>query len=95
MTEDQKAHLPDLVSLAMVGFALLKSDGSASEWTHPAIAAFRSDVEPILNARRAAAMEAAQRKWGREQNKPETRISEQASELRRLLDENDSQVIEK
>jgi len=64
MTKEQRAALPDLVSLAMVGFALLKADKGASEWSHPAIAAFRADVEPILDARRAKAMDDAAQKWG-------------------------------
>lgn len=64
VTPDQRKHLPDLVSLAMVGFALLKSDRRGSEWSHPAIAAFRVDVEQTLNERRAAALQEAARKWG-------------------------------
>ena len=66
MTAQQRAVLPDLVALAMVGFSLLKADKSASEWSHPAIAAFRADVEPVLDARRDAAMANAVRKWGQE-----------------------------
>ncbi len=61
MTEEQRRLLPDLVALAMVGFALLKSDKGASEWSHPAIAAFREDVEPVLEKRRADAR--AEAEW--------------------------------
>ena len=57
LTEEQQAALPDLVILAMAGFALLKTDKSASEWTHPAIAAFRPDVEETLLRRELARLE--------------------------------------
>ena len=52
LTDEQLSHLPDLVVLALAGFALLKNDKSASEWSHPAIAAFKPLVEEELNARK-------------------------------------------
>ena len=48
----QRKALPDLVTLAMVGFAILKADKSASEWSHPAIALFKDEVEPALEKRK-------------------------------------------
>ncbi len=51
LTDEQLSHLPDLVVLALVGFALLKRNSEKSEWSHPAIAAFKPLVEEKLNAR--------------------------------------------
>lgn len=57
LTEEQIGHLPDLVTLALIGFSLLKADKSASEWSHPAIAAFKPLVHDTLTQRRERNLE--------------------------------------
>ena len=52
LTDEQLSHLPDLIVFALAGFALLKRDPGRSEWSHPAIAAFKPLVEEKLNARK-------------------------------------------
>ena len=58
LTQDQGSHLADLVSLAMVGFALIKKEGVEAK-DHPAIQSFLPLVEADLAARRKDQMERA------------------------------------
>lgn len=53
----QEKLLPDLVSLAMVGYALLKADPSMPERAHPAVAAFWPLVAEELEERRRKRVE--------------------------------------
>jgi hypothetical protein len=64
LTQDQEQRLADLVTLAMLGFAAVKSDTSESEKEHPAIAAFMPLVQDELDRRMAARQEEYRMRYG-------------------------------
>ena len=60
---DQSDHLADLVSLAMIGFALVKQHGAVPE-DNPALASFMPLVQDELDQRKVAQLEKASLKYG-------------------------------
>jgi len=63
LTEEQTGYLADLVSLAMIGFSLVKQHG-AVPMDNPALASFLPLVQDDLNARRDAQLQQAALKYG-------------------------------
>jgi len=63
LNEEQIRHLPDLVTFALIGFALMKADKSQSEWDHPALAAFKPTVIDTLEERRQLNLEKYRREF--------------------------------
>jgi hypothetical protein len=63
LSSDQSDHLADLVSLAMIGFALVKQHGAVPE-DNPALASFMPLVQDELDQRKVAQLEKASLKYG-------------------------------
>jgi len=63
LSTDQAGHLADLVSLAMIGFALVKQHGAVPE-DNPALASFMPLVRDELDQRKVAQLEKASLNYG-------------------------------
>lgn len=86
LSRKQVDLLPDLVALALVGFSLVKADKGASEWSHPALAAFKDAVELEFARRELKRLQSREAFFDNIETLPflERKIAEKAAEIERL-----------